>query len=194
MSRRFAVGFVSMLLAMFAVPVGGAQAGDGHRIVVTPASVEVGQSYEVSFSGFICNFVDSVNLVLFPTEGPGIPLTSVLPGDIDSGSWGPVTFVAAVPPGSYIISAEFDECGGSPAEAPLTVTEASTTTTAATTTTTAPVATTTTVAGAVAPTAPPTTLTTNLPATGQTNDGLVWAALAALLLGSGFVMVAARRS
>ena len=70
MSRRLAL-FVVSVLAVFAVAVGGALAGDGHGIYVTPASVEVGQSFEVRISGFICQYADSVDLVLYPEVGPG---------------------------------------------------------------------------------------------------------------------------
>ena len=90
-----------------------------------------------------------------------------MPGEIIAGTAGPFTFVATRPPGSYIVTAKFTECGGLDAEAPLTVTAASTTTTP---------------------------LATVLPATGRTTDGLVWLALATLLLGCGLVKFAARRS
>lgn len=97
-------------------------------------------------------------------------------------------------PGTYnIIWTGINECAGDDATASFVVTGTATTTT---TTTTSP-PTTTTIPAAAAPTTAATTtttLTTALPATGQTSDGLVWAALAALLTGGGLVMVAARRS
>ena len=200
------VKMLSALLAAIFVWIGApsiavAQDFAPLSITVAPSSVETGGNFTVAVAGLRCGGA-AVRLTITPNDGESRQPRElqVIPREnVEVATAGPFT---APSPGSYTVRAAFvteEECGVS-AVASLTVVAATTTSTT-TSTTTPP----TTIAAAIAPAtaAPTTTATTTttptpsaavLPATGQSTDGVVWLALAALLGGLGLVTLAARRS
>jgi len=208
-SRRLVIaGLLTAAIAGLAgSPVWAGESSD-FSISVGPSAVDVGQSFEVSASGpgLGCSnppgpYEVTLTLrLIVPGVGDSQVLGALVRESLDPVSVPPKSFTAPSEPGTYEITGTWDECSlGFQTDTATLIVNATTTTTTTkapptSTTTTAPPTTTTTIAAAVAPTAPSTTLTAELPATGQTTDGLVWAALAALLAGSGLVTFAARRS
>ena len=185
---------------MFCLGANIAHAGDQAPPTLTldPDSVEVGATFGLTVTGFTCG-VD-LPVTITPEGGSPSLLTTILVGDITGGAATVSGLTAPGTAGTYLVEALDEECRRTAADS-LEVTQPTTTTSTTTTTTTTTPTTTvapttaapTTTQAAIVPPAP-TTPPAGLPATGQTSDGLVWAALASLLLGVGFVTVAARRS
>jgi LPXTG-motif cell wall-anchored protein len=171
-----------------------ANAGESQpkELFVNPATVEVGESYEVGITGFDCG-VDIPVTITFqgPPVGSPQPLTTFLSSEIVDGDASQTATAPAVP-GTYVLEAFDGECQDT-AAATLVVTAPATTTTQAPTTTAAPttLAPTTTAAAAVPPA--PTTPPAGLPATGTDNGMLAILAFVALLAGGGLVLAARRR-
>jgi LPXTG-motif cell wall-anchored protein len=186
------LGLLLVVIVGLLIGGGASTASAGDRppdgiVALSPSTVEVGGSFTVSLTGFLCDEQTIELRIINDQEQNVAPQPSLFPisetGSLVQALTAPST------PGTYIVVAVFDSGFCPRGQATLTVVPTDTTTTTTTTTTT--------IAGQVAPTTAATTTTAapvTLPATGRSSDALVWAALAALLAGGGLVMVAARRS